>query len=163
MRIDIKTALTGREVRVLRHLAAGKRALEIGSLLGFSTVHLAQVADHVVAVDPHAGYPYYNPVPTLPIFQHNMERFGVAKRVTTCVGTAQEIMPTLQVKRDFCFIDCTGFYTDTKFCLENSGAAVIACHDFGRAGCSGVNQAVLEFVKRTGRDLTVVDTLAVIQ
>lgn len=157
--LGIKTAVSPREVEVLRAVAANRRVIEVGSLLGFSTVHLAKVARSVESIDPHSGYPYFNPVPTLPVWRYNIFRHGVADRVCAHVGTAQEFLPGMN--GELTFIDCTGFYDDTKFCLEHA-PGIIACHDFGRRGCAGVERAVLEFVRKTGRELHVTDTLVLI-
>jgi len=158
--LGIKTALTKRETRTLRHLAAGRHVIEVGSLLGYSTIQMARTARHVDAIDPHNGYPFYNPSPTLPVFLFNLSRFGVWDKVTPHIATAQEVLRSIS-KGDLTFVDCTGFYTDTKFCLVHA-KGLIACHDFGRRGCEGVEQAVLEFAQETGRKIGVVDTLAIL-
>lgn len=158
--LGIKTAVSAREARVLRALATGQRVIEVGSLLGYSTITLASRARHVDAIDPHSGYPYYNPVPTLPCFLANLQRWGVDAKVTARVGLAQDWLDKLTA--DLAFIDCTGFYEDTKFCLNHAQAPVIAVHDFGRRGCDGVARAVLQFVREQQRELSVIDTLAII-
>jgi hypothetical protein len=158
--LGIKTAVSAREARILRALAAGQRVIEVGSLLGYSTIQLARTARHVDAIDPHNGYPYFNPVPTLPCFLANLQRWSVDARVTPRVGLAQDWLPKL--KGGFTFVDCTGFYEDTRYCLEHAGSPVIGVHDFGRRGCDGVAKAVLEFVRNNNKQLSVVDTLAII-
>lgn len=157
--LGIKTAVSLREAKVLRMLAAGKRVLEVGSLLGYSTIQMARTAERVDAIDPHDGYPYYNPVPTLPCFLRNIARWGVDHKVHVRVGYAQAWLPVLH--GDFTFIDCTGFYEDTKFCIE-AGKGTIAVHDFGRRGCEGVGKAVMEFYHNNPHTLEVVDTLAIL-
>lgn len=159
--LGIKTAVSAREVQALRALAAGKRVIEVGSLLGYSTIQLARCAVHVDAIDPHNGYPYFNPAPTLPIFLANLARWGVIGKVTPRIGLAQDWLPKL--KAGLTFIDCTGFYDDTRYCLNQSTSRIIAVHDFGRRGCDGVAKAVLEYVRKQGKELSVVDTLAIIK
>jgi hypothetical protein len=160
--IDIKTALTQRETDVLISLSKDKNVLEIGSLLGYSTIAMAQVGKMVVSIDPHIGYPFYNPSPTLPIFLHNLIRFGVSRRVIPIINFAQNVLKDIKDSFDFVFIDATGFYEDTKFCLENSSAPTLAVHDFRRQNCDGVDRAVLEYIKIHKKQLTTVDTLAII-
>ncbi len=159
-KLGIKSALSPQETAMLQKLAKGKLVVEVGSLLGYSTIQMARVARRVLAVDPHNGYPYYQPTPTLQEFLRNIERWNVAGLVTPIVDKAQNVLPSL-VAAGLTFIDTTGFYKDTMYCLEHAKSPVIACHDFDRGGCQ-VTQAVLDFVRKTHRSLHVVDTLAVI-
>lgn len=160
-KLCIKSAVTANEIQALQRLAAGKNVIEIGSLLGYSTIQIARVAKHVVSVDPHDGYPYYNPTPTLPEFLHNLDRWGVLGVVTPVIDKAQNALPHLK-DCDLTFIDCTGLYSDTRFCLEQVKSPIIACHDFNRWGCGGVSKAVLEYVKRHNKQLEVIGTLGII-
>lgn len=160
-KLGIKSAVSSNEIAALQQISAGKSVIEIGSLLGYSTIQIARVAKHVVSVDPHDGYPYYNPTPTLPEFLHNLDRWGVLGVVTPIIDKAQNAPPHL-TGSDVTFIDCTGLYKDTRFCLEQIKSSIIACHDFGRVGCDGVDRAVLEYVKKFNKQLQVVDTLAII-
>ena len=84
--IDIPTALSAVEADALRSLSTGKNVLEVGALLGFSTVVMGQVANTVVSVDPHDGYPAANPRPTLEPFIANLSRFDVLETVTWVQG-----------------------------------------------------------------------------
>jgi protein-L-isoaspartate O-methyltransferase len=79
---DIPTALSLPEARELARLAEGRRVVEAGALLGFSTVVLARAAASVVSVDRHEGYD----APTLGKFLRNLDRFGVQGRVEVRVG-----------------------------------------------------------------------------
>lgn len=88
---DIPGWLTFDEGRELAELARGKRVLEIGSYCGLSTVCLARTAQHVVAVDPHDGRATPIHKNTLAAFKTNLERYGVADKVTTIVGTMEDI------------------------------------------------------------------------
>jgi hypothetical protein len=160
-KLGIKSAVSMREVEVLQGLSTGKTVVEVGSLLGYSTIQIARVAKRVLAIDPHDGYPYYNPTPTLPEFLRNIERWGVKGVVTPIVDKAQHVLPNI-AGADVTFIDTTGFYRDTMFCLEHANTPVIACHDFGRNGCSDVQAAVIEFAKRRHLTIEVIDTLAIL-
>lgn len=158
-RIDIPTAITEREIQALCKLAEDKSVLEIGSLTGYSTIRLAQVAKHVTSIDPHIGYPRLSPSPSYRIFRHNLERYNI-QNVTIIKDWAQNVLPLQNQKFDLVFIDLTGQYEPTKFCLENANAKISTCHDFSRRSCEGVNKAILEFTKN--KTLRVVDTLAII-
>lgn len=161
MRPSIKSCLSSYETEILRDEVRGLSVIEIGALLGYSTINIAQVARNVTSIDPHAGYPYYRPCSTLREYLHNLESHGVSRKVKTIVARAQNVLGKLP-SAEATFIDCTGLYEDTKFCLDNASGKII-CHDFGRSDCPGVEKAVLEFVKKTKRDLQVVDTLAIVR
>lgn len=163
MKLQIKTSLSQREEKALREIVRRKKVLEVGALMGYSTVTMAQVASHVTSIDPHKGYPYYNPRPTLPTLIYNLNRYEVAQKVTPIVDKAQNILIDFKQSFDVAFIDCTGEYEDTKFCLENAKSKIITCHDFLRPNCKGVEKAVLEFVKKHSKSLRVIDTLAIIE
>jgi predicted O-methyltransferase YrrM len=157
--IDIPTGITQTEVFRLREMAKDKTVLEIGSLLGFSTVNLAQVAKLVHSVDPHEGYPDNDPKPTLQPFQDNLERYGVTHRVVIHVGKAQDILPTLEPIFDFAFIDVNGKYEDTAYCIWAAGRLIkpngwMAIHDFGRTNpdCGGATRAIMQYMKDRGPD-----------
>lgn len=83
--------MTRSEAARLRELAEGKVVLEIGAWLGFSTVLMAQVAQHVVSVDwhredaDHAGGIKDRPV-TLGPYIDNLCDYGVLDKVTPIVG-----------------------------------------------------------------------------
>jgi hypothetical protein len=159
--IDIPTAVTARETAALQSLAAGRRVVEAGSLLGYSTVALAQVADQVVSIDPHDGYPYWQPRPTFDVFNENIRRHGVSGRVAPIVGLGEQYLGSHPA--DVAFIDLTGFYGDTLRCLEAARTPIVCCHDYARGGCSGATEAVDFFARRGGYAVRTVDTLAVIE
>jgi predicted O-methyltransferase YrrM len=159
--IRIPTALTPRETAALQHLAAGKRVVEAGSLLGYSTVAMGQVARQVVAIDPHDGYPIWQPRPTLEVFERNIREHGVGERVTAIVGFGEDHLPLYAA--DVAFLDLTGHYDVTLRCIEGARAPIICCHDYMRGGCHGATEAVDYFARRGGHTVRTVDTLAVIE
>ena len=159
--LGIVTAMTPREADMLQQVARGHKVTEIGSLLGYSTIKLAQVAAHVIAIDPHRDYPSYNPAPTLKEFLSNLDRLYVTNKVTPVVDIAQNAFPLLHPTY-MTFIDATGAYTDTSFCLNHCFSQLIAVHDYGRRGCEGATKAVDEFIKHRNLTCQVIDTLAVI-
>lgn len=161
MKINIKTALTKKEIEILKFLVRDESVLEIGSLLGYSTINMAQVAAHVTSIDPHCGYPFYNPSPTLQIFLNNLQMYNIYN-VSPIINYAQNVLQSLKNKFQLAFIDCTGFYEDTLFCLEHCAAEIICCHDYGRRNCEGVNRSVNEFVKKYNKKIDIVDSLAII-
>jgi protein-L-isoaspartate O-methyltransferase len=79
--LNIPTAVTPREAAVMVTHASGRLVLEVGALLGYSTVTLATTALHVVSVDPHDGYPAHDPRPTLSTLPR--ERPARARRRST--------------------------------------------------------------------------------
>ena len=71
---DIPTALTYREDNLLRSICVGHVCYEAGALLGHSTVVIAQAAKALVSVDPHDGYPTWQPRPTWQPFLRNLRQ-----------------------------------------------------------------------------------------
>lgn len=115
---DIPTALTFREAEELARLAEYKRVLEIGSLLGFSTIVLAQVASVVHSVDPHDGYPENDPRPTYTAFEANLRKYGVRNKVVVHADLAERVLPPFKgCYFDFAFVDAMGTYGVTRQCI----------------------------------------------
>lgn len=162
--IEIPTALTTSEHKRLQELAAGKVVLEVGSLLGYSTVTLAQVAISVVSVDPHQGYPADDPRPTIGPFLQNLDDYRVRELVTVMVGTHNDVFRWLRPEAfDMVFIDCTGEFELTldvmKKCQRLLWPKHVMCvHDCGHPDWPGAMAAVRAF----GEDFELVDRLAVI-
>lgn len=160
---DIPTSMTDREASRLRELAHGARVLEIGSLLGYSTIVLAQVAKSVVAVDPHHGYPSSDPRPTLNGFLGNIERYGVGEKVTPILGDGREVLRFLRPHHfDLIFIDITTCATDLLFTANNLDPRWIALHDYGHQQWTGATEAVRQFFLMRSYQMEIVDTLAVL-
>lgn len=160
---DIPSAVTGKEAYELATLAEGKTVLEIGSLLGFSTIVMAQTAAVVHSVDPHEGYPEHNPRPTLGAFRRNLRQYGVADKVVAHVGLADQVLPCLRARWfDFAFVDLS--LTDgttaravwwAQHLLRYSG--VLAVHDYGHETWPGATQVI----RSLERPFRLVDTLAI--
>lgn len=163
MKIDIPTALTARESAALSRMAQGLNVVEAGSLLGYSTVVMAQRARHVVAIDPHDGYPFSAPRPTLPAFLHNLKRHGVRSRVTPIVSAADRVLRRLAA--DAVFLDLTGAYDVTHRLTRDALriAPVVAVHDYARGGCHGATEAVDYLVRRHRLTVERVDTLVILR
>lgn len=161
----IPTAITGPEAAALREIAAGKTVLEIGALLGFSTVTLAGVASRVVSVDPHEGYPADQPRPTLHRFLENIA--PVRDRITVCLGSDRDVFPYLASRSfDVVFIDATGEYEDTRRIMRGAipllrHIGTLAVHDCGHPAWPGAAHAIREFSESWCRPYALVDRLAI--
>lgn len=134
----IPSAVSKREARVLQQRAAGRDVVEVGSLLGFSTIQLARAARSVVSIDRHTGYTHWKN-DTLRQFRRNIEVAGIAKRVRLIVG---DLFSIQQPAADLVFIDLDGTYNTTLAAIRMARAPLIAVHDFQRSCCKGVEQAV---------------------
>ena len=168
MRPDIPTAVSAVEAEALAALSHGKKVLEVGSLLGFSTITMALNADHVTSLDPHTGYPKDNPRPTWDKFLNNLGKYRVGHKVRAIKGYDAELgkPPLINERFDFAFIDATGLYQDTFRILTRvwplmRGLSIVAVHDYGLHEWPGAKMAVDEFCTH----LTVghLDTLALIR
>lgn len=86
----------GKLLQLLTRLCGAKRAVEIGTLAGYSAVHIARgLADggelHTLEIDPrHAE-----------IARANIEAAGLSERVHVHVGSAAEILPKLAPRGPF--------------------------------------------------------------
>jgi predicted O-methyltransferase YrrM len=165
----IPTAVTPCEAAELQRLARGGDVLEVGSLLGFSTVTLARVARHVHSVDPHAGYPAHDPRPTLEPFLRNLREHGVRDKVTVHVGTDGEVLPALAPAQfDMAFLDMTGLYNDTYYGIERAARvlrhqAVLCVHDCGHPDWPGALAAVEDYATHHGTEFRLVDRMAIFE
>lgn len=171
MLTDIPTALSPIEAHALTMLAEDKAVLELGSLLGFSTITMARVAERVLSIDPHEGYPAENPRPTWGKFNENLLAYEVADIVTAIKGDDSELW-SAQVGDEapfgFAFIDITGEYPDTFRALERVMPlmlvdALVAVHDYDLPEWPGAGEAVRDFCAQTGARFGIIDTLAIIR
>jgi predicted O-methyltransferase YrrM len=165
---NIATAVTRREARLLESLAKDARVVEVGSLLGFSTVVMARQARRVWAIDPHEGYPQDDPRPTYPEFLRNILRYGVSEKINTITSTVQGARQWFPNPgfADLAFIDASGLFHDTleaiiacDHWLKPGG--ILAVHDYGLDQWPGAGQAIDAWSKIKGREFDLVDTLAV--
>lgn len=165
--IDIPTALTPAEAQVLRNEALGRPVLEVGSLLGHSTVVLAQEAVYVVSVDPHEGYPENDPRPTLQPFLENLKRYNVRDRVVVCVDKYEKVLPCLQRGQfGLVFVDITGKFDDILSCLRMArpliyNGGTLAVHDCGHPDWPGAELAVQVFAAENQLIYRTVDRMAI--
>lgn len=160
--IRVPTALTPSELALLGRVAADRIVYEAGSLLGASTIALAQSARLVVAVDPHDGYPRRDPSPTWAQFDHNLRTHGVRGRVQPVRATLADAPP--KAAYGLAFADLTGEYDVTMdFLMLSRHIKHVAVHDYGRAGCEGASRAVDQFLKTFKRRVWRVDTLILLE
>lgn len=151
---SVPTSMSDRETRLLQFYARDRRVVEAGALLGYSTIQLASVARSVVSIDKHAGYT----APTYRQFRSNLERFGVAHKGTPIVGDALDHLPGHT--GDLGFLDLTGHRGLTRAALQACRAPLVAIHDFDRAHCPGVAQAIRDLQLRVVEQ---VDTLVIVE
>ena len=155
---EIRTSLTLAERDALQLLADGRVVLEVGSAFGFSTVALASVAAHVVAVDTHS------PLGSLDLMRQNLEDFGLASQVTILVGSSASILAQLTAASfDLAFIDADHSFqavqADALECLRLvKPGGVLAFHDYHESSCPDVAVALDQLFESPQ---TVTDTLFV--
>jgi hypothetical protein len=157
IKVDIPTALSLRETKLLKRLSIGKGVLEIGSLLGYSTVNIAKEARIVTSIDPHEGYPYDGAETTIHKFINNLAKYKVDN-----VKVHKNMFQDVELgNHDFAFIDLDGTYETTKSVLEyTKDIPLITIHDYGRQGCSGVAEAIR---KQGSKIIQVIDTTVIIE
>lgn len=134
----IPTALSRREDAALQRYAAHRTVVEVGALLGHSTIQLAQTAERVISIDRHSGYQYW-PNDTLRMFQRNLEVSGISRTVQWLVGDFSLMQG---YPADFVFIDLCGTYATTLAAIRAARAPLIGIHDYERQSCKGVELAV---------------------
>ena len=161
--------LTEAEGRELARWAAGKTVLEVGSYCGRSTICLARTAKCVNAVDTFDGRGTAAEGDTFGTFTANLERYGVAAKVTPMRGESAAVLPSLPPVYDLCFIDGSHDYPSVAAdagnaarCLKPGG--VLAFHDYrsGR-GDEGVTRLVDELIAGGAELLSRCDSLAVVR
>ena len=92
----------GRLLYLLLKLAGAKQVVEVGTLVGYSAIHMARALPtdghlHSIEFDPkHAD-----------VARKNIERAGLADRITVHVGAGVDVLPTLEQHGPFdaVFID----------------------------------------------------------
>ena len=134
----IPSALSKRECALLAHYARRRYVTEVGSLLGRSTIAMAETATHVVAIDRHCGYDGW-PNDTERQLRRNLCVSGVAKRVLVIKDDYTEMF---RYPADFVFIDLDGSYLTTAYAMNLAQSPLVAVHDYQRTSCQGVGEAV---------------------
>lgn len=154
----IKTSLTERETKELQRLAQDRKVLEVGSAYGYSTIVMAQVAEQVIAVDPHHA------LASWPIMNQNLKAYGVERKVVCVMSTSQQTLPTIpRQSLGMVFIDGDHQYDAVRFdlawarMLVKPFGAVIAVHDYDEEICPDVRRALDDWMPPD----FLVDTLAV--
>jgi len=168
---DVPGWLTPVEGTALSKLSDGKRVLEIGSYCGRSTICIARTAESVVAVDYFDGRATPNPANTAESFLSNLERYGVASKVSACHPESHLPMP----KYDLAFIDGNHDREFVEADIEKSLAVLnrgglLAFHDYRTqpGECDGgwdegVTEAVNSLLANGGELISRHDTLAVVR
>jgi hypothetical protein len=165
---DIDGWLRPEEGEALAKLAEGKRVLEVGSYCGLSTVCLARTAKLVVAVDPHDGRGTAVPQDTLPKLRANLQRYGVADRVTVYPVPFARLDPDYTCRFDLIFIDgahdAESVRADIRRALPLlAPGGVLAFHDYGSPIDPGVAEAVDELIGEGAEMLSIHASLAVVR
>jgi caffeoyl-CoA O-methyltransferase len=92
----------GRFLNLLLRLAGAKKVVEVGTLIGYSAIHMARA----LPPDGRLWSIEYEPRHA-EIARKNLEAAGLAERVTVLVGAGRDILPTLEGEAPFdvVFID----------------------------------------------------------
>lgn len=118
------SAQHGKLLSLYAQLTGARRALEIGTLAGYSTIWLAR------GVGPQGSVVTLEYDPRhAEIARQNLERAGVADRVEVIVGAALDTLPTLKGPFDLFFIDADKennlAYLEAAIALSEPGALII--------------------------------------
>ncbi len=118
------SAQHGMLLSLYARLTGARRALEIGTLAGYSTIWLAR------GVGPQGSVVTLEYDPRhAEIARQNLERAGVADRVEVIVGAALDTLPTLKGPFDLFFIDADKennlAYLEAAIALSEPGALII--------------------------------------
>jgi len=99
--IPVVTPMVGNFLNLLVHMGKAQAILEIGTAIGYSTIWLGRAAEktggHVTTIDMNKD----RRVRALKYF----ERAGLGNHITALEGDARKILPTLDSRFDFVFID----------------------------------------------------------
>ncbi|WP_313653657.1 O-methyltransferase [Pantoea sp.] len=118
------SALQGKMLAIFIQMSRAVRVLEIGTLGGYSTIWMAK------ALPPHGS------ITTIEFNAHhaevasqNIEKAGLAERVTLHRGAALDILPTLDAPFDLIFIDAdkvnNPLYLEWAIRLSKPGTVII--------------------------------------
>ena len=92
----------GRLLNLLLRLARAKKVVEVGTLVGYSAIHMARALPpdgHLWSVEYEARHAQ--------VARENLARAGLADRVSVHVGAGRDVLPTLEAHGPFdaVFID----------------------------------------------------------
>ena len=92
----------GKLLYLLLRLANAKQVVEVGTLVGYSAIHMARA----LPADGHLYSIEFDPKHA-EVARKNIERAGLADRITVIVGAGVDVLPTLEGKGAFdaVFID----------------------------------------------------------
>jgi predicted O-methyltransferase YrrM len=122
--IDV-TPSQGKFLHLLARIAGARRILELGTLGGYSTIWLARALPQdgeliSIEAEPHHAE----------VARANLQRAGVADRVTVITGRGLDVLPTLEGPFDLVFIDAdkagTADYVEWAVRLGRPGTVVVA-------------------------------------
>lgn len=127
----------GRLLGILARAVGAKRILEIGTLGGYSAIHLARALPNdgrliTLELDPHHAE----------VARQNLAAAGVADRVDVRLGAALDLLPTLATDEpfDMAFIDADKdsypAYLDWSLRLVRPGGLIVADNALPRGGGS---------------------------
>ena len=129
--IDVSPA-QGRLLQILARVAGARAILEIGTLGGYSTIHLARALPADGRLVSLEASPHHAAVA-----RANIARAGLTDRVEVLVGPALDTLPTLDSPFDFVFIDAdkesSAAYLQHALRLSRPGT-VIVCDNVVRDG-----------------------------
>jgi len=143
------------EGRALAEWARDKRVLEIGTYCGLSAICMAQTAKSVVSIDPHDGRQTPMPKDTYQECNDNLEKYGVADKVTLHRATSVDILEDGE-KFDLIFVDGAHDIVNVRNDIAQASSVLddrglLVFHDYtdGYTGFSnpGVTKAVDEFIR----------------
>jgi predicted O-methyltransferase YrrM len=112
----------GALLALLARMSGARRALEIGTLTGYSTIWLARAVEQVTTLEAVAA--------NAEIARRNFEAAGVADRIELLVGPAVEALATLSGPYDLVFIDAdkpgNPAYLRAALRLTRPGSVIVA-------------------------------------
>ena len=108
----------GRLLGLLLRLAGARKVVEVGTLVGYSAIHLARA----LPADGHLWSSEFDPTHAK-IARANLDRAGLSERVTVVVGAGGDMLPTLAAYGPFdaVFIDAdkVGYAVYGQWALAN--------------------------------------------
>ena len=158
------TALQGRFLQILAASIGARSILEIGTLGGFSTVHLARAlapGGRLVTIEAEPRH--------AAVARESFARTGMAGRIDLMEGKGLDVLPRLEGSQfDFTFIDAdkpnTPAYVDWAIRLSRPGSLIVVdnvVRDGAVADGSSTDasvRAMQEVCDRVGRDRNLMGT-----